>query len=68
MSEYEINIFYSDEDGGYIAEIRDLPHCSAFGLTPAEALAEIEIARDVWLAAAQADGRPIPRPRRRATC
>lgn len=66
MSDYEINIFYSDEDDGYIAEIRDLPMCSAFGDTPADALAELESARDAWIAAARADGRPVPRPRRRA--
>ena len=65
MSDYEITIFYSDEDGGYIAEIRELPLCSAFGLTPAAALAELETARDAWLEAARVDGRPIPRPRRR---
>jgi predicted RNase H-like HicB family nuclease len=47
----------------YIAEISDLEDCSAFGTTPAEALAEVECARDAWLAAAQEAGRPIPRPR-----
>ncbi len=33
MSDYHINIFYSDEDGGYIADIPDLESCSAFGET-----------------------------------
>ncbi len=65
MSDFEITIFYSDEDGGYIAEIPELESCSAFGHTPAEALAELERARDVWLAAARAEGKPIPRPRLR---
>jgi predicted RNase H-like HicB family nuclease len=63
MTDYEISIFYSAEDSGYIAEIRELPLCSAFGSTPASALAELEIARDAWLEAARADGRPIPEPR-----
>ena len=63
MSTYEITIFYSPEDDGYIAEIPDLEYCSAFGTTPAEALAEVERARDAWLAAAHDAGRPIPRPR-----
>jgi predicted RNase H-like HicB family nuclease len=66
MSDYEITIFYSAEDGGYIAEIPQLAHCSAFGKTPAQALAQVEIARDAWLAAARDEGRPIPRPRARA--
>jgi len=30
MKDYHINI-YSDEDGGYIADIPDLKFCSAFG-------------------------------------
>ena len=41
MSDYHINIFYSEEDGGYIADIPDLDSCSSFGDTPEEALAEI---------------------------
>ncbi len=39
MKDYHINIFYSEADGGYIADIPDLEYCSAFGATPAEALA-----------------------------
>ena len=31
MSDYHINIFASDEDGGHIADVPDLTHCSAFG-------------------------------------
>ena len=33
MTDYHINIFFSDEDGGYIADIPDLEACSAFGAT-----------------------------------
>ncbi len=40
MSDYHINIFWSDEDGGYIADIPDLEACSAFGATAEEALGE----------------------------
>jgi len=65
MSDYHINIFYSDEDGGYIADIPDLPSCSAFGATPEEALAEVALAREAWLEAARAEGKPIPPPRYR---
>ena len=49
MKDYHINIFWSDEDGGYIADIPDLVACSAFGATPAEALAEVERAKVAWL-------------------
>jgi predicted RNase H-like HicB family nuclease len=65
MKDYHINIFYSEEDGGYITDIPDLEACSAFSETPAEALAEVEQAKTVWLEAAQAEGKPIPKPRYR---
>jgi predicted RNase H-like HicB family nuclease len=54
MKDYHINVFYSDEDGGYIADIPDLECCSAFGGTPLEALREVEKAKAAWLAAAKA--------------
>ncbi|MGH9919166.1 MAG: type II toxin-antitoxin system HicB family antitoxin [Nitrososphaerales archaeon] len=63
MKDYHINVFYSDEDGGYIADIPDLEACSAFGVTPEEALAEVETAKDAWLATARDAGRPLPEPR-----
>ncbi|MDI6697146.1 MAG: type II toxin-antitoxin system HicB family antitoxin [Anaerolineales bacterium] len=65
MKDYHINIFYSEEDGGYIADFPDLAHCSAFGATPEEALAQAMLAKKAWLEAARAEGRPIPRPRYR---
>jgi predicted RNase H-like HicB family nuclease len=46
--------------------VPDLQSCSAFGDTPAEALAEIEQAIEAWLAVARWDGLPIPEPRYRA--
>jgi predicted RNase H-like HicB family nuclease len=62
MSDYHINIFYSEEDVGYIADIPDLESCSAFGKTPEEALAEVEKAKAAWLEAARQAGKPIPKP------
>ena len=62
MSDYHINIFYSEEDGGYIADIPDLASCSAFGKTPEAALAEVERAKEAWLATAKASGKPVPPP------
>ena len=53
MSDYHINLFYSDEDGGYIADIPDLEACSAFGSTAEEAFRELEKATEGWLAAAR---------------
>jgi predicted RNase H-like HicB family nuclease len=65
MTDYHINIFYSDEDGGYIADIPDLEHCSAFGETPEQALAEVEKAKAAWLETARQAGSPVPPPRYR---
>jgi predicted RNase H-like HicB family nuclease len=65
MSDYHINIFYSEEDGGYIADIPDLDSCSAFGETQDQALEEVERAKKAWIEAARQSGRPIPVPRYR---
>lgn len=60
MKDYHINIFYSEEDEGYIADIPDLRFCSAFGETPEEALKEVLIAKSAWLETARAEGKPAP--------
>jgi predicted RNase H-like HicB family nuclease len=65
VSDYHINIFFSEEDEGYIADVPDLESCSAFGATPEAALAEVERAKTAWLAAARETGKPIPEPRYR---
>ncbi|MFB8796198.1 MAG: type II toxin-antitoxin system HicB family antitoxin [Microcoleus sp.] len=65
MKDYHINIFYSNEDEGYIADIPDLKYCSAFGETPELALQEVQIAKTAWLEAAKATGKPIPEPKYR---
>jgi predicted RNase H-like HicB family nuclease len=62
MKDYHINIFYSEEDGGYIADIPDLEACSAFGKTPDEALHEVQVAKTAWLEAAKQEGKPVPAP------
>ena len=67
MSEYSINIFYSEEDGGFIADIPDLDSCSAFGGSPEEALQEVEKAKAAWIEAARSTGKPIPEPLYRPT-
>lgn len=65
MKDYHINIVWGEEDGGYIAGIPDLASCSAFGDMPEEALRQVETAEEAWLAAARAEGRPVPAPRYR---
>ncbi|MYC29230.1 MAG: type II toxin-antitoxin system HicB family antitoxin [Chloroflexi bacterium] len=65
MRDYHINIFYSEEDAGYIADIPDLQDCSAFGHSPEKALAEVRLAMAAWLNAAKDLGKPVPEPRYR---
>ncbi|HBQ98575.1 MULTISPECIES: type II toxin-antitoxin system HicB family antitoxin [unclassified Roseofilum] len=62
MKDYHINIFYSEDDEGYIADIPDLQFCSAFGATATEALQELEIAKQAWLDTARSQGKPVPQP------
>jgi predicted RNase H-like HicB family nuclease len=63
MNRYAINLFWSEEDGIWIADAPDLKSCSAFGATPEEALAELRVAMDAWLEAAREAGHPIPQAR-----
>ncbi len=65
MQDYVISIFYSEEDGGYIADIPDLRFCYAFGDTPEEAIQEVQLAKEVWIEAARNSGKPIPKPKYR---
>ena len=65
MKDYHINIFYSEEDEGYIADIPALKYCSAFGESVEEAVHEVLQAKAAWLETANAEGRPIPPPKYR---
>ena len=59
---YPINVFWSDEDEAWVADVPDLDFCSAVGDTPHEAVSDVEVAIEVWLEAARSSGRPIPSP------
>ena len=65
VRDYHINIFFSEEDEGYIADVPDLEACSAFGATAEEALAEVERAKSAWIAAARDAVKNVPEPRYR---
>ena len=66
MYKYTIEIFYSEEDEGYIAVVPELPGCSAFGETEEEALKEIKVAIKLWIEAAKKEGKEIPKPMEKA--
>ena len=65
MIKYEVIIFWSEEDQAFIAEVPELPGCTADGPTYREALANVEVIIQEWLETAQELGRPIPQPRGR---
>ncbi len=48
-----------------MADIPDLEACSALGANAEEALAEVERAKQAWIAAAREAGRPLAEPRYR---
>ena len=65
MHRYHINVFWSDEDACWIADVPDLRFCSAHGNTPEEAVREVQAAMAAWLASAFEHGDTIPEPRYR---
>ncbi|MFO0968470.1 MAG: type II toxin-antitoxin system HicB family antitoxin [Gemmataceae bacterium] len=65
MKDYAINVFFSEEDDCYVADIPDLRYCSAFGATPEIALKEVMRAKKAWLKTAAEAGKPIPKPKYR---
>ena len=60
-----INVFWSDEDRCWIADVPDLKTCAAHGDSPERAVTEVLAAMDAWLAVAREHGDPIPEPRYR---
>ena len=62
---YNINVYWSDEDDCWIADVPDLRPCSAHGDTPEQAAAHVQDAIQGWLEVARDRGFPIPEPRYR---
>ena len=59
---YPVTI-HTDPDGGYVAEIEELPGCMTQAETIDEAFRAIEDARQLWIKTAYDDGQDIPVPR-----
>lgn len=64
-AKYEIIIYWSEEDGAFVAEAPELPGCMADGETYHEALANAECIIKEWIETATELGRPIPQPKGR---
>ncbi|MEK6604424.1 MAG: type II toxin-antitoxin system HicB family antitoxin [Nitrospirota bacterium] len=65
MTKYEVIIYWSEVDKAFIAEVPELPGCAADGATHQEALANVEVIIQEWIATANELGRPIPEPKGR---
>lgn len=65
---YEIILYWSEEDGAYIAEVPELAGCMADGATAKDALHNVEQIAQEWIEAAQELGRDVPEPKGRLRC
>ncbi|MFC1587112.1 type II toxin-antitoxin system HicB family antitoxin [Planctomycetota bacterium] len=65
MSKYEIIIYWGRDDGAFIAEVPELAGCAADGTTYQEALSNVEVIIQEWIATADEMKRPIPTPKGR---
>ena len=63
MYKYETIIYWSKEDGVFVAEVPELPGCIAHGDTQEEALAKAQEAIKLWIDTAKEFGDPIPEPK-----
>ncbi|MGO9370701.1 MAG: type II toxin-antitoxin system HicB family antitoxin [Syntrophobacteraceae bacterium] len=63
MFQYSFDVLWSDEDGGYIARIPEIPDISGFGETPGKAIREARTAAKLALQVIEEDGeaRPVPK-------
>ncbi|MBQ1187534.1 MAG: type II toxin-antitoxin system HicB family antitoxin [Peptococcaceae bacterium] len=60
MPNYQVIIYWSDEDNAFIAEAPELPGCMADGKTRQEVLANLEVIMEEWITTARELGRPLP--------
>lgn len=65
MTKYEIILYWSQQDGAFIAEVPELSGCAADGATRQEALTNVETVIAEWIETAQEWGRQIPEPKGR---
>jgi predicted RNase H-like HicB family nuclease len=63
MHKYETIIYWSNDDQVFVAEVPELPGCSAHGSTPEAALAQAHEAVHLWIDTAREFGDPVPEPK-----
>ena len=63
MHKYEVILYWSNEDGAFVAEVPELPGCTAHGDTQEAALKHAQEVMALWIDTAREFGRPIPEPK-----
>lgn len=63
MFKYEIIIYWSEEDNCYIAEVPELPGCTADGKSYKDVLENVEKIIEEWIETAKSIDREIPKPK-----
>lgn len=63
MHKYEVILYWSDEDGKYIAEVPELAGCMADGQSMLSALENVNTVALEWIETAKLLGRDIPKPK-----
>lgn len=65
MQKYEINLYWTDDDKVFVAEVPELSGCMAHGKTPKKALENVNQAIELWIDTAKEFGDGIPEPKGR---
>ncbi|MCY4057444.1 MAG: type II toxin-antitoxin system HicB family antitoxin [Gammaproteobacteria bacterium] len=63
MYQYEIILYWSNEDAAFVAEVPELPGCLAHGNSQTEALENVNEAMELWIDTAREFGDAIPQPK-----
>ena len=65
MHKYEVILYWSQDDKAFIADVPELPGCAAHGSTQESALANANVAVQLWIDTAMEFGDPVPEPKGR---
>jgi predicted RNase H-like HicB family nuclease len=65
MNKFEIIIYWSQTDEAFIAEVPELPGCTADGISPIDAIKNVNTVIDQWIETAHLMGREVPKPKGR---
>lgn len=65
MLNYEVILYWSEEDNIFVSEVPELPGCMAHGDTQEASLANVKEAMQLWIDTAEEFGDPVPEPKGR---